>query len=60
VAVELTAKLGDQVQAGQPIGRILARGQDAARTAADDLLATLRWSDQPAKAPPLVHEVVGA
>jgi thymidine phosphorylase len=60
VAVELSAKLGDQVGAGQPIGRILARDEDAARAAADGLLATLGWSDQPVEAPPLVHQVVGA
>jgi pyrimidine-nucleoside phosphorylase len=60
VAVELDTKIGDRVQAGQPIGRILARGEDAARPAADGLLAALRWSDQPTEAPPLIHEVVGA
>jgi pyrimidine-nucleoside phosphorylase len=59
VAVELSAKLGDQVQAGQPVGRILARDEDAARSAADALLAALDWSDQPHQPPPLVHEVVG-
>jgi pyrimidine-nucleoside phosphorylase len=59
VAVELSAKLGDRAEAGQPIGHILARDEDAARSAAEGLLAALRWSDQPAHAPPLVHEVVG-
>jgi thymidine phosphorylase len=60
VAVELSTKLGDQVEAGQPIGRILARDEDAARLAAEGLLAALRWSDQPTEPPPLVHQVVGA
>jgi thymidine phosphorylase len=60
VAVELTAKLGDRVGSGQPIGRILARDEDAARTATDALLSALRWSDRPTTPPPLVHEVVGA
>jgi pyrimidine-nucleoside phosphorylase len=60
VAVELSAKLGDRVGSGQPIGRILARDEDAARAATERLLAALRWSDRPAAAPPLVHEVVGA
>jgi pyrimidine-nucleoside phosphorylase len=60
VAVELSAKLGDKVEAGQLIGRILARDEGAARSAAEGLLAALRWSDRPAQAPPLVHEVVGA
>jgi pyrimidine-nucleoside phosphorylase len=60
VAVELSAKLGDRVEVGQPIGRVLARDDDAAQAAADRLLAALRWSDSPRQAPPLVHEVVGA
>src|SRR5919107_48686 len=47
VAVELSAKLGDRVEGGQPIGRILARDEGAARSAADGLLAALNWSDQP-------------
>jgi pyrimidine-nucleoside phosphorylase len=58
VAVELPAKLGDRVTSGQPIARILARDEAAARSAADGLLAALRWSDHPTPAPPLVHEVV--
>jgi pyrimidine-nucleoside phosphorylase len=58
VAVELSAKLGDRVASGQPIGRILARDEAAARSAADGLLAALRWSDHPTPVPPLVHEVV--
>jgi pyrimidine-nucleoside phosphorylase len=60
VAVELSAKLGDRLDAGAPIGRILARDDGAARSATEGLLAALRWSDQPTEPPPLVHEVVGA
>jgi pyrimidine-nucleoside phosphorylase len=59
VAVELSTKIGDRVESGRPTGRILARNEEAARTAADGLLAALRWSDRPVQAPPLVHEVVG-
>jgi pyrimidine-nucleoside phosphorylase len=59
VAIELRTKLGDRVEAGQPIGRILARDQGTARPAAESLLAALRWSDHPVQPPPLVHEVVG-
>ena len=59
MAVELAAKLGDRAEAGQPIGRILARDEDATRSAAEGLLAALSWSDQPVQAPPLVHQVVG-
>ncbi len=60
VAVELSVKLGDRVRSGQPIARILARDEQAARAATESLLAALRWSDRPAQPPPLVHEVVGA
>jgi pyrimidine-nucleoside phosphorylase len=60
VAIELWTKLGDRVEAGQPIGRILARDHDTARPAAASLLAALHWSDQPSRPPPLVHQVVGA
>ena len=52
--------IGSSGTSGQPIGRILARDEQAARSASDGLLATLRWSDQPVDPPPLVHEVVGA
>jgi pyrimidine-nucleoside phosphorylase len=58
VAVELTAKLGDQVAAGDRIGRIMARDQASAEAAARELTAALRFSDQPSQPPPLVHEVV--
>jgi pyrimidine-nucleoside phosphorylase len=60
VAVELWTKLGDRVEGGQPLGRILARDEQSARSAADGLRAALRWSDHPSHAPPLVHQVVGA
>jgi pyrimidine-nucleoside phosphorylase len=60
VAVELSVKLGDRVADGQPVARILARDEAAARPAAEGLLAALRWSDHPTPAPPLVHEVVFA
>jgi pyrimidine-nucleoside phosphorylase len=60
VAVELWTKLGDRVEGGQPLGRILARDEESARSAADGLRAALRWSDHPSHAPPLVHQVVGA
>jgi pyrimidine-nucleoside phosphorylase len=58
VAIELAVKLGDQVAAGDRIGRVMARGQPAAEVAARELTAALRFSDQPAQPPPLVHEVV--
>jgi pyrimidine-nucleoside phosphorylase len=58
VAVELAAKLGDLLAAGDRIGRVLARDQAAAETAARELTAALRFSDRPVEPPPLVHQVV--
>jgi thymidine phosphorylase len=60
VAVELTVKLGDQVDAGERIGCILARDQEAAADAARELRAALRFSEQPSQPPPLVHQVISA
>ncbi len=59
VAVELPVKIGDRVSAGQVVGRVAARRQDAAEAAAARLLGALRWSDRPVPAPPLVHRVIG-
>jgi thymidine phosphorylase len=58
VAVELPVKIGDHVEAGQPIGLLLARTDAAAEEAATRLLAALEWSDRPVPAPPLVHQVI--
>ncbi len=58
VAVELPVKIGDRVEAGQPIGRVLARTDVAAGEAVTQVLAALRWSDRPVAAPALVHEVI--
>ena len=59
VAVELAVKIGDQVSAGQAIGRVAARDEEAATAAADRLLEALRWSERSVPAPPLVYRVVG-
>jgi pyrimidine-nucleoside phosphorylase len=58
VAVELPVKIGDRVEAGQPIGRVLARTDAAAGEAVTRVLAALRWSDRPVAAPALVYEVI--
>jgi pyrimidine-nucleoside phosphorylase len=59
VAVELPVKIGDRVSAGDTIGRVLARDEEAAKAAAGRVLEALRWSDQSVPAPPLVYRVVG-
>jgi pyrimidine-nucleoside phosphorylase len=58
VAVELGVKIGDQVAAGDVIGRVAARDEAAATGAVARLLDALRWTDQPVPAPPLVYRVV--
>jgi pyrimidine-nucleoside phosphorylase len=58
VAVELTVKLGDRVEAGDRIGRVLARDPAAAEAAAAELAAALRFGEQPGRPPPLVHQVI--
>ena len=58
VAVELPVKIGDRVSAGDPIGRVAARDEQAAEQAAERLLGALRWSDRSVPPPPLVYRVV--
>jgi len=58
VAVELSVKLGDEVGAGDRIGQVLARDETAAKAAARDLAAALRWSREACQAPELIHEVI--
>ena len=60
VAVELTVKLGDRVEAGERIGRILARDRSSAADAARELDAALRFDERPCQPPPLVHQVIAA
>jgi pyrimidine-nucleoside phosphorylase len=55
VGIVVTVKVGDPVSAGERIGEVHARGDDAAETAIDGTLTALAFSDEPAPAPPLVH-----
>jgi pyrimidine-nucleoside phosphorylase len=59
VAVELPVKIGDRLGKGEPVGRVLARDEEAAEAAGERLLRALRWSDHPEPAPPLVYRVIG-
>jgi len=58
VAIELSVKLGDEVGPGDRIGQVLARDEAAARAAARDLSAALRWSRGTCQVPALIHEVM--
>ncbi|GIU96609.1 MAG: thymidine phosphorylase [Actinomycetota bacterium] len=55
VGLIVGVKIGDRVEAGQPIGEVHARERSAADRAAAALLAALSWSEEPVTPPPLVH-----
>src|SRR5204863_6482773 len=59
VGVELFPKVGDAVVAGDLLGRVHARNEDAAASAVARLLGTLTWSDEGVDAPPLISAWVG-
>ncbi len=59
VAIELPVKIGDRVSAGEVIGRVAARDEEAAKAAASRLLDALDWADRSVPVPPLVYRVVG-
>ncbi|MCC7476505.1 MAG: thymidine phosphorylase, partial [Pirellulales bacterium] len=55
VGFEMLVRLGDEVDAGQPVARLFAQA-DAAVHAARDLLAAITIGDEPVEAPPLIVE----
>lgn len=59
VGVELHKKIGDSVQEGQPLLTIHANDCAKVAGARQRLLAAYRWSDEPIKPPPLIHQTVG-
>jgi thymidine phosphorylase len=54
VGIVCRPKLGDRLEAGQPMGEVHARSDDDAREAARRVLAALTLSDEPVAPPPLV------
>jgi pyrimidine-nucleoside phosphorylase len=54
VGIVCRPKLGDRLEAGQPVGEVHARSDDDAREAARRVLAALTLSDEPVTPPPLV------
>jgi pyrimidine-nucleoside phosphorylase len=58
VGIELLVHLGDEVRAGEPVARILARDQPAARSAGEHLLGALTVASDRVEPPPLVHHVI--
>jgi pyrimidine-nucleoside phosphorylase len=55
VGIVVHPKIGDRLEAGQPIGEVHARDRDAAAEAARRVLAAMRIADGPVEPPPLVH-----
>jgi pyrimidine-nucleoside phosphorylase len=55
VGIEMLARLGDRVESGQPLARIFAK-PDAAARVREDLLAAITIGDNPVKPPPLIAE----
>jgi len=54
----LQAKVGDYLQAGEPLVEIHARSESEAREVQDALLACFTWSDAPMTVGPLVYDTV--
>ena len=55
VGIVLRAKIGDPIEAGEPIGEVHARDDDAAIEAAARVNAALRLGEGDVTPPPLVH-----
>lgn len=55
VGFEMLVRLGDEVDAGQPVARLFAQA-DAAVHATRDLLAAITIGDEPVEMPPLIVE----
>jgi pyrimidine-nucleoside phosphorylase len=55
VGIVVRSKIGDRLQAGEPIGEVHARDPDAAADAARRVLGALDLVDHPIEPPPLVH-----
>ena len=54
VGIVCRPKLGDRLEAGQPVGEVYARSDDEAREAARRVLAAFTLSDEPVTPPPLM------
>ncbi|HEX5937736.1 MAG TPA: thymidine phosphorylase [Actinomycetota bacterium] len=55
VGIVVRPKIGDRLEAGEPIGEVHARDRDAAADAARRVLAAMELVEDPVQAPPLVH-----
>jgi pyrimidine-nucleoside phosphorylase len=55
VGIVFRPKIGDRIDAGEPIGEIHARDRDAAQQAAARTLASLTLTEAPVEPPALIH-----
>jgi pyrimidine-nucleoside phosphorylase len=55
VGIVVHPKIGDRLEAGEPIGEVHARDREAAADAARRVLAAMEFAEGPVEAPPLVH-----
>ena len=55
VGIVVHPKIGDRLEAGEPIGEVHARDREAAADAARRVLSAMELVDGPVEAPPLVH-----
>lgn len=60
VGIVLQAKIGDRVEAGQPLLSIHANDEHLLAEVSQRLLAAYTWSDDPVQSPPLLRRIVGA
>jgi pyrimidine-nucleoside phosphorylase len=58
VGVVLQAKIGDEVQKGQPLLTVHANDEGKLAGAEQRLLAAYEWSDSPVDPPPLLHRTI--
>jgi pyrimidine-nucleoside phosphorylase len=59
VGIVFRPKIGDRVEAGQEIGSVHARDDDAVRACTDAVLSSIEIGDEPVQPVPLVHAWVG-
>jgi pyrimidine-nucleoside phosphorylase len=59
VGIVFRPKIGDRVEAGQEIGSVHARDDDAVRACTDAVLSSIEIGDEPVQPVPLVHVWVG-
>ena len=59
VGIDFLASIGDEVSAETVLARVWANDDGAAEAAGRELLEALSWSEEPVRAPALIHAVLG-